>query len=198
MTAKQADIHGNPSISEAQVAMQAATQATRIMRSGLENRVVGPILVAWGVAWMAYYAAMSSSPRLGGVVGMFAFAAAGLVTSLVARGRTGGSPFRLRKRNTKRMIFHLAFWPCIAIALLIANRKQPPDVSAIFNLAVIGVAYSVYGMLLGLRTMIFAGLILLLVAAAGYLFARDHLFLWSAFAGGLGFVVPGLVLWRKS
>jgi hypothetical protein len=198
MSAKTADIEGNPSMAEAQVSILEANQATQILRSGIENRVVGPILVAWGVAWMACYSAMSFSRQLGGVVGMIAFAAAGLATSFVARGRTAGSPFRLRKRNTKRMVFHFVFWPCIAAALLIANRNQPPDVAAIFNLAVIGIAYSAYGLLLALRTMIYTGLILLVVAAAGYLIARDHLFLWSAIAGGLGFAVPGSVLWRNS
>lgn len=182
---------------EALQAVDDATEAATKMKRAIEGQVVGPILVAWGVAWMGCYSVMALSIGKGAIVGMILFTAAGIATAFCARGNRL-QRFRVRKSNKRRLLFHSILWPCVSLALFVANRERPLDVSAVVNLGAVGLAYLFYGAVLRIRSLLVVGPVLVTVAVLGYWGFREHLFIWSALSGGLGFAGPGVYFWRQA
>jgi len=177
----------------ARQALQDMEQTRGRARAFSGYRQAGPVLVAWGLAWMGgnlafYYDAPLAGWIFGGLM------AAATVVSIVAGGR-GAKPSLTPAMRRKSMLGAAVIFAAIVGLLHILAPIDGTRVNAVISYLV-GAIYTLAGVWAGAR-LAWLGVVVMGLVLAGWLGAREHYELIMGLGGGGALLAAGLWFWRQ-
>ena len=189
---------------EAQELLRETDSVVKDMRAKLAYGVVGPILIAWGAVWIVCFAITHYLPTISGTAWLVgdAFGIAASVY-LGYRSARGGA---VCSEASKRLGWRL-FWFWLLLFLygdiwLAVLRPSSWEHIGLFIVTLVMFAYVVMGLWLGMRFLLWLGLLGTLLACAGYVFSiavPGYLDLWLGLTCGTALFGSGVYLtlrWR--
>jgi hypothetical protein len=175
---------------EAEASLAEIEQTSRLSRK-LSSQVGPPLLILWGIIWMAGFSVQQFEPRFSNLAWGILDLGGGLLTWGIARRKSVvKSPHHTRTFAALLILFAYAFlW---AWLLAPFNRSH----LGAYIVAVVMCAYVMGGLWLG-RFFIYLGLGVTLVVIIGALWIQHFESLWLALAGGGALVATGAYLGGK-
>ena len=173
---------------EAASALSQIDQTTSRSLDMKSYRIVGPILMAWGVIWAVGYCGMGVLPprQLGWM--WLGLDVLGIGLALIIRRRYGGA--------TSRAWRHAAATAAIIAFVFVTQhlfRASSPGPDLIYPGLVCGFAYVMIG-LWRLHRLAWIGLAMFVASLAGLYLIPQGLNYWMAAVGGIGLFLGGLWL----
>ena len=184
---------------DASAALDVIANADRRVREFKGYREASPFLLLWGAIWFVCNAVTGLAPRLAGrtwqgmlVVGLLSTVA--LVYRQVRRFQqdnpyTATERQQIGRRASMTGMSIMLFFPTMFVVLPSLSGMQTNAFISLFW----AFAYMVAGAWLGAR-LFFTGLVTAVAIVAGYLWFREHFFLWMAVFGGGSLILGGLWL----
>jgi hypothetical protein len=189
---------------QAQQWLHEVDAVTKELRNRLAYGITGPILTLWGIVWIVCFAITHFAPKsagwgwlVGNVLGI-----AGSLYLGAFRGRRAAVRSDSSKRLGRRLLgswISLFVYATIWLAVLWPWRE---DQLGTFLVMLVMFAYVVMGLWLEIRFLLWLGLVVTLLAGAGYAFSwviPGYLDLWLGFTGGTALLGSGLYMtlrWR--
>ena len=184
---------------QAQEALLDVEAVAKDMRRRLAYGVAGPILALWGSVWIACFALAQFAPSIAGWAWLVGDTV-GIAGSLYF-GRIRAKAAIVRSESSKRIGWRLFwFWFFLFIYADIWLAVLWPwrgDQAGMFLVTLVMFAYVVMGLWLELRFLLWLGLLVTVLAGAGYLLSfvvPGYLNLWLGLACGSALLVSGLYL----
>ncbi len=178
---------------EAADALRDIAQTERRSSSAYGYKEMAPFMFLWGAIWFIGYSVSDLRPEQ----------ANWLWPALVVLGFVGSFTIGSRqppkaKGESSEGWRHFASW--VVVALFISATIilfQPSDGRQVgaFVALLIGAAYAIIGLWMGKRIAI-AGIAIIALTIAGFVFLKPHFGLWMAFVGGGTLILTGAWLRR--
>ena len=178
---------------EAADALRDIAQTERRSSSAYGYKETAPFMFLWGAIWFIGYSVSDLRPEQ----------ANWLWPALVVLGFVGSAAIGSRqpqkaKSESSEGWRHFASW--VVVALFITATIilfQPSDGRQVgaFVALLIGAAYAVVGLWMGMRIAI-SGIAIIALTIGGFVFLKPHFGLWMAFVGGGTLILTGAWLRR--
>jgi hypothetical protein len=185
------------SAEDASGALAAIDAADRRVRQVYWYREASPFLIVWGLVWLVANAVTDLWPRwaglawLVGVVGGVGFSAVLTYLQISRRAAAHDQPPADRARSGRRVLLLgltvAAFFPAMFAVLGPISAQQRNAFISLFW----AFAYMAAGSWVGLRLFI-TGAVTAAAILVGYLFFREHFYLWMAVFGGGSLLLAGI------
>lgn len=184
---------------KAKDALQDVEAVAKNIRGRLAHGIAGPILALWGAIWIVCFALVYFAPKISGwgwIIGDAMGIAGSIYISLCHRNATA-----VRSETSKRLGWRLFwFWLFLfvyAAIWLAVLRPWNAQQFGVFLVTVVMFAYVVMGLWLEMPFLMWLGLAVTALAAAGYMLsfvAGGYLDLWLGVTCGSALLVAGLYL----
>jgi len=178
---------------EAADALRDIAQTERRSSSAYGYKETAPFMFLWGVIWFVGYSASDLRPEqsswLWPVLVVLGFVGSFVIGSRHPSKAKGGTSEGWR---------HFASWIVVALfifATILLFQPQDGRQVGAFVALLIGAAYAVIGIWMGTRLAI-AGVAVIVLTIAGFVFLKSHFGLWMAFVGGGTLILTGAWLRR--
>ncbi|MET0279729.1 MAG: hypothetical protein ABW278_01210 [Steroidobacteraceae bacterium] len=186
----------NVSQQDASGALAAIDAVDRRVREAVWYREASPFLFVWGLVWLVANTITDLWPQqagwawLVGVAGGIAFTAVLTFLQLQRRAHTHAMAPASRERSGRRMLLLgltiACFFPAMLAVLAPLSARQHNAFISLFW----AFAYMAAGCWVGMRLFI-TGVVTAVAILVGFLFIREHYFLWMALVGGGSLLLAG-------
>lgn len=178
---------------EAADALRDIAQTEHRSSSAHGYREMAPFAFLWGAIWFVGYSVSDLRPAEANWLWP-ALVVMGFVGSFVIGSRKQAKPRSERSEGWR----HFASWVIVALfitaTITLFQPKDGREVGA-FVALLIGAAYAIVGLWMGMRIAI-SGIAIIALTIAGFVFLRPHFGLWMAFVGGGTLILTGAWLRR--
>lgn len=189
---------------EAQELLRETDSVAKEMRAKRAYGVVGPILVAWGAVWIVCFGITHFVPTISGTAWLVgdAFGIAASIYVGHRKARCGEVQSEASKQLGWRLFWFWLFLFIYADIWLAVLRPSRGEDIGLFIVTLVMFAYVVMGLWLGMRFLLWLGLLGTLLAVAGYVFSMavpGYLDLWLGLTSGTALFGSGIYLtlrWR--
>ncbi len=186
----------NISHQDASEALEAIEAADRRVRQAVWYREASPYLIVWGLVWLVANAVTDLRPAIAGwtwaagVTGGVLFTAALTYQQIRRRSEIHAQTPADRRHSGRRMLLLgltvLCFFPAMLTVIGPISARQNNAFISLFW----AFAYMAAGAWVGMRLFI-TGAVTAAAILFGFLFIRDHFFLWMALVGGGSLLLAG-------